>query len=355
MSRHRMRKPLLALAIVLAGCSNSKTATKTTEAATTSTPVASSVAAIEVDAAAAFVDAAPPPEVLAGADFAQQAKTLFRIAACGNDSSPVPDGFEAAVIDAHCKEMASMIAEYKKSWIDVAMPFIAKLRSRGQRRRPSSIRSAAAIFSARSRRIRTARISRPSRSKSPPTFARSTTFRKIASNRSSRVIGSFSASSSKKPTRAQTTSTSAARAFCPARSSSTSSRWSFTASSPRALRLFRDQNDDGSLHYFEQNEIDAADAAVKAGRKTRAETDDAFFSNMEVRFKKAGDTSGATRTLRHVAFNLDDDHMKANPRLEKFLDARGAKISAMTKAASRLCGPTRFRSFEIISRRTPTG
>ncbi len=102
---------------------------------------------------------------------------------------------------------------------------------------------------------------------------------------------------------------------------------------PTSLRYFK-FNDDGTLHYFEQSEIDAADAAVKAGRKTRAEIDDAFFSNMELRFRKVGTTE--TRILRHVAFNLDDNHMKANPRLEKYLNARGPKISPMTKAASHL-------------------
>ena len=41
--------------------------------------------------------------------------------------TPVPEGFEAAVVDAHCKEMATMFADYKKTWMDIAMPFIAKL------------------------------------------------------------------------------------------------------------------------------------------------------------------------------------------------------------------------------------
>src|SRR5260221_9102749 len=100
-------KKLAALALALAlGCSN-KGATKTNvEAATTTPPVASSVAQVDLDAAVEA--AAPPPEVLAGADYAAEAKALFRIAACGN-ASPVPEMVEAPVVDAHCKELASMV------------------------------------------------------------------------------------------------------------------------------------------------------------------------------------------------------------------------------------------------------
>src|SRR4051812_41814202 len=111
----------LALGLLLiAACGNGKPATKgNAEAATTSVPpLASSAAQIESDAS---VEAAAPPEVLAGADFATDAKTLFRVAACGNTDTPVPEGFDATVIDAHCKEMQAMFVDYKKTWMDIAM------------------------------------------------------------------------------------------------------------------------------------------------------------------------------------------------------------------------------------------
>jgi hypothetical protein len=102
---------------------------------------------------------------------------------------------------------------------------------------------------------------------------------------------------------------------------------------PTSLRYFK-FNADGSLHYFEQAEIDAADAAVKANKKTHAEIDDAFFSNMELRFRSSAQP-GPTHILRHVAYNLDDNHMKLGPQLLKYLEPMG-KIAAMTKAASHL-------------------
>jgi len=103
---------------------------------------------------------------------------------------------------------------------------------------------------------------------------------------------------------------------------------------PTSLRYFKIK-DDGSIHYFDQVEIDAGDAAVKAGKKTRAEEDDALFSNVELRFEKSGDAAAPVRILRHVAWNLDDKHMQQRPGLLKFLNGKG-KVSAMTKAASHL-------------------
>ena len=63
---------------------------------------------------------------------------------------------------------------------------------------------------------------------------------------------------------------------------------------------------------------------------------------MEIQFKK-GD--GVLRTYRHIRQNLDDEHLKATPGVVKYLNARGDKIAAMTKAASYLLS---FESFATI-------
>ena len=55
-----------------------------------------------------------------------QAKTLARVVACsGTDSLPAK--LDQKVVDEHCKELATLIAEYKKTWVDVATPFIGKI------------------------------------------------------------------------------------------------------------------------------------------------------------------------------------------------------------------------------------
>jgi hypothetical protein len=54
---------------------------------------------------------------------------------------------------------------------------------------------------------------------------------------------------------------------------------------------------------------------------------------MELQFRKRGDSRAPLKVLRHVAFNLDDKHLRADGSLLKHLDAKG-KVTAMTKAAS---------------------
>src|SRR5207245_6166801 len=82
-------------------------------------------AAPAVDAGDPDTGPAPEPPIV-GADFYAQAKTLARVVACsGTDSLPAK--LDQKVVDEHCKELATLIAEYKKTWVDVATPFIGKI------------------------------------------------------------------------------------------------------------------------------------------------------------------------------------------------------------------------------------
>ncbi|HEY1959370.1 MAG TPA: hypothetical protein VGH28_27355 [Polyangiaceae bacterium] len=323
----------LSLAVLLAACSNPKSAAKTTEAATTtSAPPSVSAPHAELALDAGDDADAAPPEVLAGADFATDAKTLFRVAACGSTDQPVPAGFDATVVDTHCKELASMIAEYKKTWVDVAMPFIAKLRPKNL---PSTVvypfgggdlLGALATypdgtdFTTISLEIAAdvRKVESVPKARLAPELARyNEVLGKLFEKAHSRTINLDIGSKSVLPGEIVFDLVALV----------------VHGYEPTSLRYFKVQAD-GTPHYFEQTEIDAGDAAVKAGRKTRADMDDQLFSNMELRFVKKGESQ--TRILRHIAWNLDDKHLKADGRLIKFLDARGSKVSAMTKAASHL-------------------
>ncbi|HEY2370525.1 MAG TPA: hypothetical protein VGH87_29210 [Polyangiaceae bacterium] len=335
-----MNRLALGLVALTLACGNSKPATKgNAEAATTSTPpVASSAAQVESDASAEA--AAPPPEVLAGADFATDAKTLFRVAACGNTETPVPDGFDAATVDAHCKEMAAMFADYKKTWMDIAMPFIAKLIPQDIPKtvvypfgggdllgvlatypNGTEVTTISLEIAADIRKVESVPKGRLAPELARYRLVLGKLFEKAHSRTDNLDIGSKSA--------------------LPGEIVFDLVAMVVHGFEPTSLRYFKFA-DDGTLHYFDQAEIDAGDAAVKANRKTRAEEDDALFSNMELRFRKKGDTTSPARILRHVAFNLDDNHMKANGRLLKYLEARGPKIAPMTKAASHLLWSDEF-------------
>jgi hypothetical protein len=99
-----------------------------------------------------------------------------------------------------------------------------------------------------------------------------------------------------------------------------------------SLRYFR-VSSDGSLAYVTQGDMDAAAHHPKALR--------ALFDNAELRFRKAANPQAPVQILRHIAYNLDDAHLKDDPSLLASLgrvSAKGAngKVATMTKAASHL-------------------
>src|SRR5262245_21861897 len=94
-----------------------------------------------------------------------------------------------------------------------------------------------------------------------------------------------------------------------------------------ALRYFRIEPD-GALHYLDDAEV----AAVPTAAKGKAQTRNRIFANAEIQFRKPG---GRLQVYRHIQQNLDNEHLKQDPRVLKHLEAKGA-VAGMTKAASYL-------------------
>ena len=111
-----------------------------------------------------------------------------------------------------------------------------------------------------------------------------------------------------------------------------------------ALRYFR-LNDDGSIHYLDDEDIKKAPDAAK---DTTAEQRNYLFSNAEVQFRRP---NGRVQVWRHMRHNLGNQASKGiGPGLEedktviKHLEMKGP-IAAMTKAASYLLS---WDSFSIM-------
>lgn len=85
---------------------------------------------------------------------------------------------------------------------------------------------------------------------------------------------------------------------------------------------------DGNIVYL----TDADVAKAPAPTESSADLRNRIFANAEIRFRKPG---GRIQIYRHMQVNLDDAHLKADPRPLKHLEAKGA-IAGMTKAASYL-------------------
>ncbi len=101
---------------------------------------------------------------------------------------------------------------------------------------------------------------------------------------------------------------------------------------PVSLRYFK-LNADGTLRYLTASDIEAMEKAGAAKKRSSADIQADIFGDVELGFRKSGDPSAPLKTLRHIAYNLDDKHLRADPSLLRHLEAMG-KVSAMTKAAS---------------------
>jgi len=94
-----------------------------------------------------------------------------------------------------------------------------------------------------------------------------------------------------------------------------------------ALRYFKLEQD-GKIHYLDDNEVAAAPAPMKAKPQIR----NRIFANVEIQFKRPG---GRLQVYRHIQQNLDNDNLKKDPRTLLHLEAKGT-VAGMTKAASYL-------------------
>jgi hypothetical protein len=84
----------------------------------------------------------------------------------------------------------------------------------------------------------------------------------------------------------------------------------------------------GAPKYLTDEDVAKAPHPLRGRTVARNE----LFSNAEIRFRKPG---GPVQIYRHIQQNLDDAHLKQDPRLMKHLEAKGT-IASMTKAASYL-------------------
>ena len=107
---------------------------------------------------------------------------------------------------------------------------------------------------------------------------------------------------------------------------------------PVSMRYFT-LDDAGEVHYLEQAEIDAMDKEATAHRPKSLKHDwkspnfSAAFSNVEIQYRKIGDT--IVRTHRHIGWNLSDDYLKLHPQLIRHLEKKG-QVTMLVKGASYL-------------------
>jgi hypothetical protein len=266
-------------------------------------------------------------------DFTPQARQLYRVTTCGGDAA-LPANVPAALHEKHCKELSAAIDEYKKKWLSVAMPFIARLLPAGL---PTSVVypyaggdlvTALAVYPDATE-LTTISLESAGDPRGIDTLAGEALEKSLSVNRHN-VVRLMRAAFS-----ATTELAAGESSDLPGQLILALAGLVVHGYEPVSLRYFT-INPDGTLHYVTTDEIAAYDKSKKKlGKKAERELRVSLFSNAELGFRKAGQPAAPVKIYRHIAANLYDGPFAKDGPLMKFLVSRGP-VAAMTKAASHL-------------------
>jgi len=268
-------------------------------------------------------------------DFIAEAKIIYRVAACGNQAEAVPANLDAKTVDAHCKDMQKRYDDIKKRYFEPAAAFFGPLRPKDL---PTTVVypfGGGDLLGA----LTTYPDARDITTISLEHAGDPTRLGKLdKKNQLKSVLLTFRGSVGGLPALHDSSGENMPKPEVggpPGQLSMHMTGMTAHGFEPVSLKFFK-VNDDGSLHYYTQAEIDEL-APKKAKKKRPSWVDTDFsiaYSNMELVFRKAGDPKAPLITHRHIAWNLGDKDFKGSG-LEKYLEAKG-KVAAMTKAASYL-------------------
>lgn len=265
-------------------------------------------------------------------DFADEARLLFRIAACGSDD-PLPPGIDAGVVKAHCDMIRPRMEAYKARYVGVAGPFLGALLPRDVPDKVvypfggGDLVTAIMTYPA-AREYTTLSLELAGDPRRIRGMDRETLERSLAAFR--RELGellwgeAYSRSETLKKTQ---------RGDIPGELCLLLVGLAIHGFEPVSLRYFT-LIPDGSIHYLSAREIAEADHLIAQNRKETWTPPDfaESFANAEIGFQRRG--GGDARVHRHLAQNLSDASFARSPAL-KHLEQKG-RVSAMTKAASYL-------------------
>lgn len=314
-------------------------------AAPLATPPSAAPAAAD-SAAAAVPPAAPPVASPGGHDFTDVGRALLAVGACADDVAP-PEAFPADYLAKHCTKIRKVQDDYRTAWVTKARAFFAEkvpgdlpkkvvypfaggdlstaltvypdadeittmsLEPAGD---PRTLAALSAPPEA------SAKVAKPSKStrkrvnaaldKAMETIRYELRFLyKVNFSNTMNMIGAMRAGA------------------LPTQLVFGLSALEVHGFEVVALRYFH-LDDEGTIVYLTDEEIAAAPAVGKA----KADTRNRVFANAEIRFRKPG---GRIQIYRHLQVNLDDLHLKKDPRVLLHLAAKGP-VAGMTKAASYL-------------------
>lgn len=268
-------------------------------------------------------------------DFTAEAKLLYRVVACGNES-PLPENMDAKVVGEHCKELHRRFDKYRETWVHEASPFIQSLKPAGL---PTTVVypfGGGDLISAittypEATEITTMSLEHagdPRRIKAITTEQLKSSLQLIRST----SAGLLTANDSKTENLMK-----GQRGEIPGQLSFFLIALAVHGYEPISLKYVK-TNPDGSLRYLTAPELESLEKneAKLLNRVWVAPDFSEAFDNLElIAVKKGGDPTKDRLVHRHFAQNLDDAHFGKDEGMKGYLKAR-TPIVAMTKAASYL-------------------
>jgi hypothetical protein len=337
-----------ALAVILAACAPM---TPSSTPATPSQPAREAPPDVWIDALTPDAPVAAPDPAQddggAAAEFGEEVRLLYRVAACGSEA-PLPPELDARIVKAHCDEIRPKIEAYRKRYVAVAKPFLAALRPPDLPDRVVYPFGGGDLVTALTtypdaREITTVSLElagdpRRIRGMEPGALERS--LKRLRAELAELLfVDDYSRSETLKKTQ---------RGDIPGELGMFLVGLAIHGYEPVGLRYFS-LSPDGAIHYLTEREIAEADRTVAKHRKATWTPPDfsEAFANAEITFR-AADASRAPasepiRVHRHIAENLADDALAARPALLAHLAQKGP-VAAMTKAASYLLWSDAFSS-----------
>jgi len=290
---------------------------------------------------------ADPPAALAGTDFIDDAKLLYRVAACGGADSALPaelsSGDDKArakldkIVEHHCKAILSRIAEFRatyfekgRAWFDSVVPkdvpktvvypfgggdLLSALVAFPD---ATEITTISLELAGDPRRLRTL---------TPAALERSLGALRVE------IGGLISVGSN-----TSENLSNQQRNDLPGQVSSFLLGLVAGGYEPVAMRYFT-LDDAGAIHYLDQAEIDEIDKQAQKTRPKSLKHDwqspnfSNAFANVEIQYRKPGEAQ--LRVHRHIGWNLGDPYLRKHPELVHHLESKGA-VTLLTKGASYL-------------------
>jgi hypothetical protein len=267
--------------------------------------------------------AAAPP--LAGYDFTPHGKTLIAVGACG-DAAP-PEGFDPKLLASHCDIVTKAQADYLERWVVPARRFFAE---RVPRDVPKKV-----VYPFAGGDLSTALTVYPDADEiTTLSLEPAGDPRDLGHLKGRELDAALKQVQYELKFLYRVNFSNTINMIGAMREGTLPAQLIFGLSALKihgyevvALRYFK-LEPDGSIRYLTDQEVAAAPAPAKARPFVR----NRIFANVEIQFRRPG---GRTQVYRHIQQNLDNDHLKQDPRVLKHLESKGT-IAGMTKAASYL-------------------